>query len=112
HAAVLELARVAKEVRIFPLLALGGLVSPFVDGCSERLRIAGYRVSIESVPYEFQRGGNQMMRFRRSSLVSSVSSHTWPGDEQPPVAFRAAAGHADTGPRSHVVGRSRTGAAI
>jgi hypothetical protein len=24
----------------------------------------GYRVSIEAVPYEFQRGANQMMRIR------------------------------------------------
>ena len=29
------------------------------------LRDAGYDVSIEDVPYEFQRGGNQMMRVRR-----------------------------------------------
>jgi len=26
---------------------------------------AGYHVSLEPVPYEFQRGGNQMMRIRR-----------------------------------------------
>src|SRR5262245_41536021 len=32
HASVLELARVAKEVRVFPLLALGGVPSPFVEG--------------------------------------------------------------------------------
>lgn len=65
HAAVLELGRVAKEVRIFPLLALGSVPSPFVAGCTDLLRGSGYDVSIEPVPYEFQRGGHQMMRFRR-----------------------------------------------
>lgn len=62
RAAVKELCRVAAEVRIFPLLALGGARSPFVDVCAGDLEDAGYNVSIEVVPYEFQRGGNQMMR--------------------------------------------------
>jgi len=65
RASVLELGRVAKEVRVFPLLALGGMPSPFVDGCTDLLRETGYEVSIERVAYEFQRGGNQMLRFRR-----------------------------------------------
>jgi hypothetical protein len=66
HAAVLELCRVARDVRVFPLLALGGAPSPFVDGTADVLRTAGYDVSIERVPYEFQRGGNEMMRIRWS----------------------------------------------
>jgi hypothetical protein len=65
RAAVLELGRVAKEVRIFPLLALGSVPSPFIEGCADLLRASGYDVSIERVPYEFQRGGNPMLRFRR-----------------------------------------------
>ncbi len=65
HAAVIELCRVAREVRIFPLLALGGAPSPFVEGCVRLLRDAGNEVVLEQVPYEFQRGGNQMMRVRR-----------------------------------------------
>jgi len=64
RAAILELGRVAREVRVFPLLALGSTPSPFVAGCAELLRASGYDVSIEPVPYEFQRGGNQMMRVR------------------------------------------------
>lgn len=64
RAAVLELARVSNEVRIFPLLALDGKRSPYVDGVVTALREAGFDVSIEAVPYEFQRGGNQMMRVR------------------------------------------------
>jgi hypothetical protein len=65
RAAVRELTRVAAEVRIFPLLALSGERSPFVDLCVLDLCDMGHDVSIETVPYEFQRGGNQMMRIRR-----------------------------------------------
>jgi hypothetical protein len=69
RAAVREMCRVAGEVRIFPLLALGGQRSPFVDGCVRDLRQEAYDVSIEVVPYEFQRGGNQMMRITRRSGI-------------------------------------------
>lgn len=66
YAAVTELCRIAREVRIFPLLALGGSPSPFIESCVQRLGEAGHEVSIEPVPYEFQRGGNRMMRVRRA----------------------------------------------
>lgn len=72
HEALLEMLRVAAEVRIFPLLALGGARSPFVDGCVTRLLAPGYRVTIEAVPYEFQRGGNEMMRVRPAGAVSAM----------------------------------------
>jgi hypothetical protein len=62
--AIRELCRIAREVRIFPLLALDGNRSPYVDLTVAELRAAGREVSIENVPYEFQRGGNQMMRIR------------------------------------------------
>jgi hypothetical protein len=76
HAAVEELCRVAAEIRVFPLLALGGERSPLVDGCVRRLTDAGYRASIETVPYEFQRGGNQMLRVRRQD-AASISWPNW-----------------------------------
>jgi hypothetical protein len=63
-AAIRDMTRVAREVRIFPLLALGAARSSHVDGVSQRLSNSGFVVTIESVPYEFQRGGNQMMRVR------------------------------------------------
>ena len=62
--AVHELRRVAREVRIFPLLALGGRPSTYVETILATVRISGGDVSIEVVPYEFRRGGNQMMRIR------------------------------------------------
>lgn len=65
--AVCELGRVAREVRVFPLLALGGAPSPFVDDCARVLRDANFDVAVERVGYEFQRGGNHMLRYRRRS---------------------------------------------
>jgi hypothetical protein len=65
-----ELCRVADEVRIFPLLSLDGERSPFVDTVSAALAGARIEVSVEAVPYEFQRGGNQMMRIRRGTLAA------------------------------------------
>ena len=62
--AVHELRRVAREVRIFPLLALGRRPSPYVETIVASVGISGGDVSIEAVPYEFVRGGNQMMRIR------------------------------------------------
>jgi hypothetical protein len=63
RSAILELCRVACEVRIFPLLALDGHVSPYVARIADDLR-GSAEVSLETVPDEFQRSGNQMMRVR------------------------------------------------
>lgn len=65
--AIREMCRVAREVRIFPLLALGGATSPLVDAAARELTADGFLVSIDPVPYEFQRGANQMLRIRRGT---------------------------------------------
>jgi hypothetical protein len=62
ESALIELCRLAPDVRIFPLLAAGGHLSPFVDPVTAFCRARGWRVSLERVPYEFQRGGHTMMR--------------------------------------------------
>lgn len=59
-----ELCRVAGEARIFPLLELGSRTSRHLAAVTARLNAAGYTVTVGPVPYEFQRGGNQMMRIR------------------------------------------------
>ena len=69
-AAVLEMCRVAHEVRIFPLLALGAVPSRHVDPTVDALRQRGFQVSIQNVQYEFQKGGNQMMRIQRMAQES------------------------------------------
>jgi hypothetical protein len=61
----LELARVARDVRIFPLLDLRGEPSPHVDGVVDALQTRGLRVTRQRVAYEFQRGGNEMLRVTR-----------------------------------------------
>ena len=61
-ASIRELCRVADEVRVFPLLELGAKRSRHLQGVVERLSRRGYSVTICPVSYEFQRGGNQMMR--------------------------------------------------
>lgn len=60
-----SLVRVAEEVRIFPLLELGAIPSRHVESVVKRLRADGRQVSVEAVDYEFQRGGNQMMKITR-----------------------------------------------
>jgi hypothetical protein len=63
--AMRELCRVAHEVRVFPLLALGGQPSPYLGAVREALTTDGWLASVERVPYEFQRGGNEMLRVAR-----------------------------------------------
>ncbi|MGA1845020.1 MAG: SAM-dependent methyltransferase [bacterium] len=57
-----ELCRVAAEVRVFPLLELGAKTSRHLQPVVACLKAEGYTVTIVSVPYEFQRGGNHMMK--------------------------------------------------
>jgi hypothetical protein len=61
-AAIRELCRVAHEARIFPLLELGSVQSRHLESVAAMLRAANYPMRIETVDYEFQRGGNQMLR--------------------------------------------------
>lgn len=61
---VREMLRVAKEVRIFPLLDLDGRPSPHVDAVCKWLDKLGRGYEVNTVEYEFQRGGNQMLRIR------------------------------------------------
>ncbi len=58
---VAELCRVAGQVRVFPLVDLNAAPSPQVAPALERLRALGFEPRVERVPYEFQRGGNEML---------------------------------------------------
>lgn len=64
-ASVQELVRVAWEARIFPVLELGTRRSRHLDTVVAALEHNGYRVSLEIVAYEFQKGGNEMLRVIR-----------------------------------------------
>jgi SAM-dependent methyltransferase len=62
--AILDMGRIAAEVRIFPLLELGSKPSRHVAAAQQGLEQHGATVDIRPVPYEFQRGGNEMMVVR------------------------------------------------
>jgi len=64
RSSILELCSVATEVRIFPLIALDGSPSPHLPRIVDELK-STCEISVETVPYEFRRGGNQMMRLSR-----------------------------------------------
>lgn len=59
--ALLEMLRVAHEVRVFPVLTLGGEPSPHLAFIINTLATHGFSVEIRCVAYEFQRGGNEML---------------------------------------------------
>jgi hypothetical protein len=63
-ASIKELCRIAREVRIFPLLELGSITSRHLQTVTDGLTADGYSVSVVPVAYEFQRGGNQIMKVR------------------------------------------------
>ncbi len=62
--AMQEMLRVAPEVRIFPLLQMGGLPSPHVEEVIAAFKHQGIQVDSVPVNYEFQKGGNRMLRLR------------------------------------------------
>ncbi|MEM1170218.1 MAG: class I SAM-dependent methyltransferase [Cyanobacteria bacterium P01_H01_bin.35] len=66
---ILEMYRVAKEVRIFPLVKIAGEISPLVMPIIEKLSTKGYRAEIREVDYEFQKGGNQMIIIEPSAMT-------------------------------------------
>jgi len=68
--AILEMLRVAQEVRIFPVLTLEGKRSPHLDGVIKWFA-SQFRIDLVQVDYEFQRGGNEMLRIRSSRAEMS-----------------------------------------
>ena len=61
YQALREMLRIAREVRIFPLLALDGTPSPHLSFVTKNLSNQGYDIKIKRVSYELQRGGNEML---------------------------------------------------
>ncbi len=67
---VMELCRAAGEVRIFPLLDMRGERSRHVGPVMEAVKRLGLEGRLERVPYEFQKGGNEMMRIVRGGEIA------------------------------------------
>lgn len=62
---VINMLKVGKEVRIFPLLDLDAKKSDHLMPVIELMKKNNYTCSIEKVPYEFQPGGNKMLRITK-----------------------------------------------
>ena len=60
--ALLELCRVAREVRVFPLVTLKRQPSPHLAPVRSAVEAEGWESEVISVDYELMRGGNQMLR--------------------------------------------------
>jgi hypothetical protein len=61
---ILELLKICKEIRIFPLLTLDCKPSPYLDPVIKELVDRGFKVQIQLVEYEFQKGGNRMLKIQ------------------------------------------------
>jgi ubiquinone/menaquinone biosynthesis C-methylase UbiE len=59
--AVRELCRVAREVRIFPLVDFNGTLSPYLSRVMDLMVKDGLSVAVERVDYEFQKRSNRML---------------------------------------------------
>ncbi|WP_010247577.1 class I SAM-dependent methyltransferase [Acetivibrio cellulolyticus] len=63
--AVNEMLRVSKEIKIFPLLDLNAARSIYVNEIIKLYSDYGYYVQELGVDYEFQKGGNTMLRISK-----------------------------------------------
>ncbi len=63
--ALAELARVAREVRVFPLLDLEGFRSPHLEAVVAGLAERGLVAEELPVAFEFQKGATSLLRVRR-----------------------------------------------
>jgi hypothetical protein len=70
--------RVAREIRLFPLMTLMLKPSPYVETLIRELESQGYVVQIQTARYQIQRGGNQMLSIKRQpnkALHSDAVDH-------------------------------------
>jgi len=61
-----EMCRVSKQSRIFPVLELGAKESRHLSAVRAELESEGYDTELKKVPYEVQKGGNQMLCVQRA----------------------------------------------
>jgi hypothetical protein len=73
-----EMCRVAGEARIFPLLELSAVQSRHVENVIARLEEEGLAAGIEAVPYEFQKGGDRMLKASNRSARGGERSRESP----------------------------------
>lgn len=70
-AAMRELLRVAREVRVFPLINLDGRPSSHLPGVMRALETEGFNAILQDVDFEFQIGATKMLRVTRNEKSGS-----------------------------------------
>ncbi len=95
---LLEMLRISPEVRVFPLMTLALHPSPYVAPLIQELTHLGYHATVETVPYELQVGGNQMLKIVNPAVpplpappdsVPAASLHTAPNPQPSPTPSAA-----------------------
>ena len=72
---IVEMCRVAGEARIFPVLDMfDGGRSRHLEPVVDRLREHGLAATLIRVPYEFQRGGNEMLKVTSAADLGDRSA--------------------------------------
>jgi ubiquinone/menaquinone biosynthesis C-methylase UbiE len=71
-ACIMEMLRVAQEVRVFPLLDMDGRHSRHLESSIQALQSSG-RVELVPVPFEFRHGDCRMLRFSRFASRRSTA---------------------------------------
>jgi len=66
-----EMLRVSDEVRIFPIVDLNAETSRYLEQVYNHFSSKGVTITEEKVDYEFQKGGNVMVKFMRRKDVST-----------------------------------------
>lgn len=70
--AIAELLRAAPELRIFPVLELGGAPSRHLEPLLDELGKQGCGLELRRVDYEVQRGGHTLLRILRPVLANEA----------------------------------------
>lgn len=63
---IIEILRVANEFRIFPILDFDAKKSEHLNPVISEMKGKGFDCSIEKVNYEFQKGGNEMLKILKT----------------------------------------------
>lgn len=61
---IIEMLRVASEVRIFPVVDLNSNESPYLSRIIDFFKLNGYSPKLQKVDYEFQKNANKMLVIR------------------------------------------------
>ncbi len=67
-ASIHKLLKISSEVLIFPLLQLDCQPSPYLEPVIHEFLSHGFNVQVQQVNYEFQKGGDRMLKIDRQSV--------------------------------------------